>query len=220
MPEASSSAARLLATSRVSKKSKQCRGDRHASHATTWRMLLETGWHPPKHLKILCGGEALTRELATQLLKNASLLWNMYGPTETTIWSTAFQVSSGDEVVSLGRPIDNTQVYLLDKHRIQFQIGVSGRDVHWGDGLCVAIGIGRTSFRRSSLIIPSGGDRKSLLYRTGDLARDSPYGNIEIFGPYRPSGQDKEFSHRARRNRSDLSMTPVSERSGYTSSRR
>ena len=75
---------------------------------STWRLLLEAGWEGNPHLKILCGGEAWPDELAEQLLKKCAALWNMYGPTETTIWSAAHQVQAGTPV-SIGHPIANTE---------------------------------------------------------------------------------------------------------------
>jgi len=80
----------------------------------TWRTLLATGWQGNHHLKILCGGEALPVELARQLLPKCDSLWNLYGPTETTIYSTGTKIEPSDELISIGRPIANTQVYLLD----------------------------------------------------------------------------------------------------------
>src|SRR6185503_1372525 len=71
----------------------------------TWRLLLETGWSGQKQLKILCGGEALPRELADQLLDRVASVWNMYGPTETTIWSAAYPLEPADDFVPIGGPI-------------------------------------------------------------------------------------------------------------------
>ena len=78
---------------------------------TTWRMLVETGWTAPPKFKALCGGEPLPRSLAEALIPQVGSLWNMYGRTETTIWSTIESVSSGDGAVPIGRPIANTQIY-------------------------------------------------------------------------------------------------------------
>src|SRR5205814_2032720 len=68
----------------------------------TWRMLLSSGWQPGRGLKMLCGGEALPLELAQQLRSGGGELWNLYGPTETTIWSTLAQVTSDAGPVSIG----------------------------------------------------------------------------------------------------------------------
>jgi amino acid adenylation domain-containing protein len=106
----------------------------------TWRMLIEAGWQGKKDLRILCGGEALPSDLASQLLECGGELWNLYGPTETTIWSTLYHVeksklngSTGS--VSIGRPIANTQIHILDAHGHPVPIGVSGELHIGGDGL-------------------------------------------------------------------------------------
>ena len=80
----------------------------------TWRMLIEAGWLGSPQLKILCGGEALALDLAQQIRRRCKELWNMYGPTETTIWSTISQIQADDTEVSIGRPIANTECYVLD----------------------------------------------------------------------------------------------------------
>ena len=100
----------------------------------TWRLLLDTGWSSP-NLRGLCGGEALPRDLAERLLPNVRELWNMYGPTETTIWSLTHQVASGTGPVSLGTPLANTQVLLLDEHGGLVPRGVVGRLFLGGAGL-------------------------------------------------------------------------------------
>ncbi|HEU5367284.1 MAG TPA: amino acid adenylation domain-containing protein, partial [Ktedonobacterales bacterium] len=92
----------------------------------TWRMLLEAGWQGSPSLKMLCGGEALPWDLAQQLLKRCASLWNLYGPTETTIWSTVRQITSADTLISIGRPIANTQVYVLDANLQPVPTGVPG----------------------------------------------------------------------------------------------
>ncbi|HEX4445401.1 MAG TPA: condensation domain-containing protein, partial [Polyangiaceae bacterium] len=92
----------------------------------TWRMLIEAGWRGNARLKILCGGEAMPRELANHLLARAGSVWNMYGPTETTVWSTVHRVAREEGPVSIGGPIDNTPVYILDAHGELLPFGVAG----------------------------------------------------------------------------------------------
>jgi amino acid adenylation domain-containing protein len=101
----------------------------------TWQLLLEAGWLGGRHLKILCGGEALTRDLAERLAERCGELWNMYGPTETTIWSLVWRVEAGTAPISIGRPIANTQVYLLDERLNPTPTGVPGELYIGGDGL-------------------------------------------------------------------------------------
>jgi non-ribosomal peptide synthetase component F len=86
---------------------------------STWRMLVESGWTGSPGLKALCGGEALQGELARRVRARVGALWNVYGPTETTIWSSATTLNTidgTDATISIGRPIANTQIYLLDAH--------------------------------------------------------------------------------------------------------
>src|SRR6202030_2098170 len=101
----------------------------------TWKLLIEAGWEGKPALKVLCGGEAFPRDLANELVKRAQSVWNMYGPTETTIWSAAAEVKAGDGPVPIGHPIANTPLYVLDQ-KLQFvPIGVSGELYISGIGL-------------------------------------------------------------------------------------
>ncbi|HYG65538.1 MAG TPA: amino acid adenylation domain-containing protein, partial [Thermoanaerobaculia bacterium] len=98
----------------------------------TWRLLLSAGWQGNPNLKILCGGEALPRDLADQLLDACGSLWNVYGPTEATIWSMAHRVDAGGGAnLPIGRPIDNTQIYLLSPRLQPVPAGVPG-ELHIG----------------------------------------------------------------------------------------
>ena len=101
----------------------------------TWRMLVDWGWKDAPQLKVLCGGEALPRELASKLRERVRELWNMYGPTETTIWSTVDRVDTGDEPILIGRPIANTQIYILDDRLRPVPVGIPGELFIAGAGL-------------------------------------------------------------------------------------
>ena len=98
-------------------------------------MFLQAGWKGNKNLKILCGGEVLSRELAEELLTRSKEVWNLYGPTETTIWSTAQKVRSGNGPVSIGRPIENTRTLILDKKSQLTPIGIPGELYIGGEGV-------------------------------------------------------------------------------------
>ena len=102
---------------------------------SAWKLLLDAGWRGSRNFKILCGGEALSRQLADQLLEGGASLWNLYGPTETTIWSTIAKVEPGESPVPIGRPIANTQIYILDSHLQPVPVGVHGELYIGGDGL-------------------------------------------------------------------------------------
>jgi non-ribosomal peptide synthetase component F len=81
---------------------------------STWRMLIEAGWSGRCGLKALCGGEALPADLAGKLIERCDSLWNMYGPTETTVWSSCVRITNSDAPISIGRPIANTSIWILD----------------------------------------------------------------------------------------------------------
>src|SRR5918998_5008401 len=154
----------------------------------TWQLLLAAGWKVSQQLKILCGGEALPQGLAHQLLEKGSSVWNLYGPTETTIWSTARQVSSHpiisiqDTFESIGRPIANTQVYLLDRYLHPVPIGVPGELYVGGAGLARGY-LNRAELTAERFIPhPFSEVPGKRLYRTGDVARYLPDGNIEFLG--------------------------------------
>ncbi|MEL6763886.1 MAG: amino acid adenylation domain-containing protein [Cyanobacteria bacterium J06607_6] len=100
----------------------------------TWRLLLESGWQGKANLKLLCGGEALDIALAKQLLECGAELWNLYGPTETTIWSAALRLDASilaDGLVPIGPPIANTQFHVLDAQQRPVPFGVPG-ELHIG----------------------------------------------------------------------------------------
>jgi amino acid adenylation domain-containing protein len=148
----------------------------------TWKMLIDAGWKGKKDLKLLCGGEAMSRELADQLLQRCGCLWNMYGPTETTIWSTIKNVKSGDPQISIGRPINNTQIYILDSNMEPVPVGVTGEIFIGGDGLSSGY-LNRPELTAERFVgNPFGSGPDSRIYRTGDLGRYLPDGNIEALG--------------------------------------
>lgn len=148
----------------------------------TWRLLLAAGWRGKPDLKILCGGEALPLDLAQQMLPKAASLWNLYGPTETTIWSTLCQIEPGEEAISIGRPIANTQIYLLDAYLHLVPIGVPGELYIGGDGLARGY-LNRPELTAERFIPhPFSTVPGARLYKTGDLARYRPDGTIEHLG--------------------------------------
>lgn len=159
-------------------------GEVSAMQATpaSWQMLLLVGWEGTPGLKILCGGEQMSRELAQKLFVRGSGLWNMYGPTETTIWSTAYHVVAGDGPVSIGKPIANTQVYILDSHLQPVPIGVPSELYIGGAGLAQGY-LNRAELTTEKFVSdPFSTVSDARIYRTGDLARWLPDGNIECLG--------------------------------------
>jgi amino acid adenylation domain-containing protein len=153
----------------------------------TWRMLLDVGWQPTNPLRIASGGEALPNELAWRLRNRGLEVWNLYGPTETTIWSAVRRVPGPDEIPRngfdpIGRPIDNTQLYVLDSHFTPQPVGVPGELYIGGAGLA------RGYMHRPGLTAerywpdPFSEQPGARLYRTGDLVRRLSGGEIEFLG--------------------------------------
>jgi amino acid adenylation domain-containing protein len=148
----------------------------------TWRLLIESGWQGNPQLKSLCGGEALPKDLALLLLDRVGELWNMYGPTETTVWSTTVQIQPDCETITIGRPIANTQIYILDDRHNPVPIGVMGNLFIGGDGLAHGYHNREELTKEKFLPNPFDDRNSSRLYRTGDLARYHEDGNIEFYG--------------------------------------
>ena len=146
---------------------------------TTWRGLVETAWKGKNGLKILCGGEALPPGLAEQLLQRCGELWNMYGPTETTIWSTVHRITSADEAqlfeaeaMPIGAPIANTDVYILNSQSHLVPTGSEGEICIGGEGL--AHGYFKRDEMTAGKFVPNPFKRGARLYRTGDVGRWLP----------------------------------------------
>lgn len=148
---------------------------------TTWRMLVDSGWPGRPGLKALCGGEALPQILAEQLVERGLELWNMYGPTETTIWSTVSRVRAG-EPLTIGRPIANTALYVLDDAMQPVPVGVPGELHIGGDG--IARGYLNRPELTAERFVPNPFDQRgdARVYKTGDLARYRDDGTVEFLG--------------------------------------
>jgi acyl-coenzyme A synthetase/AMP-(fatty) acid ligase len=148
----------------------------------TWHLLLEAGWSGGKLRKILCGGEALPWSLSRQLLATGAELWNVYGPTETTIWSTVSQVHADATEITIGRPIGNTQIFILDDDLQPAPVGVAGNLYIGGDGLARGY-LNRPDLTAERFVPhPCGTSAGQRLYATGDLARYRSDGQIEFLG--------------------------------------
>jgi amino acid adenylation domain-containing protein len=147
----------------------------------TWRLLVESGWQGEPHLKILCGGEALPPELARALLPRCSSLWNMYGPTETTVWSTISRITSADRI-TLGRPIANTEVYVLSAGLQPVPTGVPGELYIGGAGLARGY-LHRPDLTTQRFVShPFSQEPDTRLYKTGDIVAYAPDGQLRYLG--------------------------------------
>ncbi|MBD1394377.1 non-ribosomal peptide synthetase [Mucilaginibacter glaciei] len=143
----------------------------------TWRIMLESGWEQER-IKVICGGEALPMDLATRILGRASSLWNVYGPTETTIWSTLKEIKAGDKSISIGKPIANTGVYVLDKFMNPMAPGAAGELYISGDGVGKGY-LNQPDLTKEKFVIDIFGNQPNAkMYRTGDLATFTPNGEL------------------------------------------
>ncbi|BDU21546.1 non-ribosomal peptide synthetase [Dyella sp. GSA-30] len=152
-----------------------------------WRALLDaSGEEPPAGLRAWCGGEALSTALAANLCERFDEVWNLYGPTETTIWSTAGRVrvpaSASSANLGIGRPIANTKIYLLDAHGAPVPRGAVGELYIGGEG--VARGYHHLAEQTATRFVrdPFHASMGARMYRTGDLARYLPDGDLEFLG--------------------------------------
>jgi len=143
-----------------------------------WNFLIACGWKGNRSLKAICGGEALIPNLVQQVLPKVKELWNFYGPTETTVWSTGMRITDPDAQVLIGKPIDNTKIYILDSNNKQLPVGATGE-------ICIGgMGVAKGYFKNTEITVRkfiSLGDGDTV-YRTGDFGRFHDDGNIEFLG--------------------------------------
>ena len=149
---------------------------------STWRLLLDAGWSGKSDIRALCGGEAMPIDLAAVLLTKVAQLWNMYGPTETTIWSTTSRVEDATGVPPIGKPIANTRVYVLEPAGALAALGGFGELAIGGEG--VARGYWNrpelTAEKFVNISLPDG--RTERVFRTGDIVRFRNDGQLEFHG--------------------------------------
>ncbi|QSB13993.1 amino acid adenylation domain-containing protein [Natronosporangium hydrolyticum] len=160
---------------------------------TSWQMLLDAGWRPGPGLRIWCGGEALPPELANALAGGGAPVWNLYGPTETTIWSTAARIRGGEPWVPLGQPISNTELLVVDEQLRRVPVGVPGELLIGGVG--VAVGYWQQpELTGQRFVVHPEGLHRGRVYRTGDIVRWRDGSSLEYLG--RADQQVKIRGHR------------------------
>ncbi len=148
----------------------------------TWRLFIQAGLPHHRPLKILCGGEALPDDLARQLLAKEKTIWNLYGPTETTIWSSIQRLDDNKQSITLGSPLANTQMYILDRRLQPVPVGVAGELYIGGEGVARGY-LDRFDLTAERFIPdPFSGVSGGRLYKTGDLTRYLPDGTIDFLG--------------------------------------
>jgi len=147
----------------------------------TWRLLLADDWQPTAPLRAWCGGEAMPPDLAAALLARGCEVWNLYGPTETTIWSATQPVVVPEDARSIGRPIAHTSLQILDPGMNALPAGIAGELFIGGEGLARGYH-GRADLTAEKFVPDPRGPAGARLYATGDLARRLPDGRIEFLG--------------------------------------
>lgn len=151
---------------------------------STWRLLIESEWQGKSDLRILCGGEPMPPDLVAPLLERCSELWNMYGPTETTVWSSVYRITDPRAPILIGKPIGNTQLYLLDQNGIEVPIGCEGELFIGGAGVTLGYrkrpDLTDERFVRNPYRNPFARYVSSRLYRTGDIARFRNDGHLQF----------------------------------------
>lgn len=146
-----------------------------------WQLLRDAGWRPDGSMRILCGGEAISGDLANFLCATEDTVWNLYGPTETTIWSMLSGLRRGAPI-SIGQPIRNTQVYVLDSQLRAIPPGIEGDIYIAGDGLARGY-LSKSVLTAERFVACPFGLSGSRMYRTGDVARwRSSDGTLEFLG--------------------------------------
>lgn len=147
----------------------------------TWRMILQSGWNKPLPIKAFCGGEALPKDLADKLLEKCTELWNMYGPTETTIYCTIKKILPKEDLITIGKPIDNTQVYILDKEQHQVLAGEEGEIYIGGEGIARGY-VGRPDLTSERFIDDTFSGSGGKIYKTGDWGKMLDNGEVQYLG--------------------------------------
>lgn len=149
---------------------------------TMWRILIEAGWQGSPTFRVLVGGEALPLDLAQRLMAMGCETWNMYGPTETTVWSTCWRVEQPERGISIGRPIANTCVYIMDQNQQLCPINVPGEIWIGGEGVTLGY-LERPELTAERFVAdPFSQDADARLYRTGDRGRWRTNGTLEHLG--------------------------------------
>ncbi|MGH9348926.1 MAG: amino acid adenylation domain-containing protein, partial [Vicinamibacterales bacterium] len=157
----------------------RCRPSVMQATPATWTMLVQAGWENRERVRILCGGEALPEALKDHFVRTSSEAWNVFGPTETTIWSTVSRLAAGTPT-TIGRPIANTEIYVLDDRLQPAPIGVPGELYIAGTGL--ADGYRGKPALTAERFVAHPFRAGAVLYRTGDLARWRVTGEVEYLG--------------------------------------
>ncbi|MDQ6815256.1 MAG: amino acid adenylation domain-containing protein [Bacteroidota bacterium] len=147
----------------------------------TYKMMLAAGWEQALPVKVICGGEPMSKDLAEKLLARCTSLYNMYGPTETTVYSTGKQILPGDKIISIGTPINNTQIYILDEELQAVAEGAAGEIYISGDGVGGGY-LNLPELTSQKFIDNPFSFAGGKMYKTGDLGKYVANGEIQCLG--------------------------------------
>ncbi len=145
-----------------------------------YQMLFNANWTGNKKMRILCGGDLLSKSLAEKLIANSAKVWNMYGPTETTIWSSIKEVKEPSDASNIGKPINNTSFYVLDNYLKPLPVGSVGNIYIGGKGL--AKGYYKNNDLTKEKFVGNPFRKSGKIYETGDLGKWNAKGEIEFLG--------------------------------------
>ncbi len=159
----------------------------------TWQLLIESGWEGQSNLRALCGGEALSPALASELGRRVAAAWNMYGPTETTIWSTLWRITPASGI-SIGHPVANTSVLVLDENLRLVPAGVRGEIYIGGEGVARGYLNQPNLTHERFVLLPESAGERTKAYATGDIGYYRDDGNLVYVG--RGDSQVKVRGHR------------------------
>lgn len=188
----------------------------------SWKIMLESNWSEQLNLKVFCGGEPLAKDLAMRIVPKCKELWNMYGPTETTIYSTIKRITLEDEVVTIGNPIANTQIYIVNDELELLADGEAGEIVIGGEGVSPGY-LNRPELTAEKFIDNQFENTGDKIYRTGDLGKILPNGELQHLGRidrqvkirgFRIETQEIEYQLRGTENIADAVVDVRNDASG------
>jgi len=146
-----------------------------------YQMLFNAGWKGDNNLKILCGGDLLSKTLAEKIMNSSLELWNMYGPTETTIWSSIKRIKKAHDASNIGTAIYNTRFYILDDCMNLSSINTAGKIYIGGSGLAKGYYLNKELTKEKFIEYPGN---SSIIYETGDIGQWTEHGEIIFLGRY------------------------------------
>ena len=148
--------------------------------SSLWNMVYFSGWQGKKNLTMLCGGEPLNKQLVQNILPNIKELWNMYGPTEATIWCALQKITDAKQI-NIGKPIHNLEMLVLNPMKKLVARGIKGELYICGAGLAKGY-INHQRLTDEKFTTLKIGMQTKRVYHTGDIAEINENGEVSIYG--------------------------------------